>query len=408
MQKLSRRSELTFKANLQNGRHGWLRLTPAYAASLVAHLLREASPQSMVLDPFAGTGTTGLVCAEHGFRCDMVEINPFLAWLARAKVRRYSTHHAKCAQGLAQSAIDLCEKSLHLPFEWVPPLRHIERWWTPQRLHTLAHLYHALYSVTRNEPDEVRDLLLIAFCQVLSRWSNAGYHHPSVTFRAVEPSLFPHEETKLIMEDFVRCVATICESALQQLSGTVEVFQGDARTLTCLDKRVYDIVITSPPYPNRISYVREVRPFLYWLGFIQNPREAGELDWQAIGGTWGIATSRLMSLELDGELLYSTLPELRTLVHAIDKRSPLLSRYVMRYFQDMHTHFESLSLRLKQGARLYYIVGNAKFYEIVVSTETLLAHLMQEVGIGQITIEPLRKRNSKKELIEFLISGVKQ
>ncbi len=408
MQKLTRRSELTFKANLRNGRHGWLRLTPAYAATLVEQLLQQASVHSRVLDPFAGTGTTGLVCAERGFQCDMVEINPFLVWLARAKVQQYPTTCVERTINLAYQAVLQSKRNFSQPPEWIPPMHRIDRWWTPQRLYTLAHLYTAIRCLCEAEPPQVADLLLIAFCQTLIRWSNAGYHHPSVTFKAAEPSLFLQEDSGLILNDFLDTARRIARSAQEALNGEAEVFAGDARTLDCLPGRLYDIVITSPPYPNRMSYVREVRPFLYWLGFLKDAREAGELDWQAIGGTWGIATSRLTSLELNDPSLYATLPELRELVQAIDKRSHLLSRYVLRYFQDMRTHLHSLSHLLHAGAQIYYVAGNAKFYEVIVPTEQLLARLMQETGINHIRVEPLRKRNSKKELVEFLISGVKR
>lgn len=42
---------------------------------------------------------------------------------------------------------------------------------------------------------------------------------------------------------------------------------------------------TSPHYPNRISYIRELRPYMYWMKFLGEAREAGEMDWKAIGGT---------------------------------------------------------------------------------------------------------------------------
>ncbi len=147
-----------------------------------------------------------------------------------------------------------------------------------------------------------------------------------------------------------------------------------------------------------------MRPFLYWLGFLKEPREVGELDWQAIDGTWGVATSRLNSIELETPSLYAILGELRAIVQAIDEKNPLLSRYVLRYFQDMQTHFMSLSPLLRPGAQVYYVVGNAKFYEVVVPAERLLARLMEASGIIPMQVEPLRKRNSKKELVEFLIS----
>src|SRR5690606_3859232 len=92
-----RRELHTFRGNLKSTRHGWLRLTPAYSVRLVDGLLEDgcAGP---VLDPFCGTGTTLLSCSEHGIDGDSVDINPFLVWLARSKVARYSTAHVEEAR----------------------------------------------------------------------------------------------------------------------------------------------------------------------------------------------------------------------------------------------------------------------------------------------------------------------
>ena len=84
--------QLTFKANAATTRYGWLRLTPAYSVHLVERILDEVAVRDgLVLDPYCGTGTTALVCAERGIACDTTDINPFLLWLARAKSRRYTS-----------------------------------------------------------------------------------------------------------------------------------------------------------------------------------------------------------------------------------------------------------------------------------------------------------------------------
>lgn len=36
---------------------------------------------------------------------------------------------------------------------------------------------------------------------------------------------------------------------------------------------------------------------MYWLGFLESGEQAGNLDWKAIGGTWGSATSKLKDWE---------------------------------------------------------------------------------------------------------------
>ena len=52
-------------------------------------------------------------------------------------------------------------------------------------------------------------------------------------------------------------------------------------------------MITSPPYPNRFSYARETRPHLFFFDFIDDAAAVGRLETEAIGGTWGKATSVL-------------------------------------------------------------------------------------------------------------------
>ncbi|WP_412759802.1 DNA methyltransferase [Methylorubrum subtropicum] len=54
----------TFKAGLASRVHRWFRLTPSFGPDLVQHMLdrMQCSPQDIVLDPFAGAGTTLIEC----------------------------------------------------------------------------------------------------------------------------------------------------------------------------------------------------------------------------------------------------------------------------------------------------------------------------------------------------------
>jgi hypothetical protein len=82
-----------------------------------------------------------------------------------------------------------------------------------------------------------------------------------------------------------------------------------------------------------------------------------------------------------------------------------MSRYVHKYFHDMHQHFASLRSSLASGANLHYIVGNSTFYGIRVNTEHLLGDSLSQLGYSDIACRVVRKRNSKKELYEFCLSA---
>ncbi|MBD1922406.1 hypothetical protein H6F77_15120 [Microcoleus sp. FACHB-831] len=401
---ISQRSDLTFKHNIKQGRHGWLRLTPAYSVKVVQNLLEYVGKPELVLDPFSGSGTTGLVCAERGINCNLIEINPFLAWLARAKLHHYTTSELNAAKAIAYAIAQQASLEQQLDNLWIPPLNYIERWWPRERLNILANLFHNLQVQRPDVEDSLAmNIAMVAFCRTIIDWSNASFNHQSMSFKKQQEIICNVSERALIINSFVDYCIQLIDSAKQEIDGTTTVWNSDSRCIQTIEARSYDCVITSPPYPNRISYIREVRPYMYWLGFLKNARDAGELDWQAIGGTWGIATSRLAQWEPGSVQIEH--PGFKNIIQDIHQRSPILGNYVYKYFVDISIHLYSLTHVLVKGAKIFYIVGNSKFYDTLVPVEEIYMSLMRQYGFKNVKSELLRKRNSKKELYEFLVSA---
>ena len=399
------RADLTFKYNLKQGRHGWLRLTPAYSIKIVRQILEKHRGITYVLDPFSGTGTTGLVCAENNTRCDLIDINPFLVWFARVKTSNYEIEHL---QEVQRGLDDICEYVVHYDGTtglWFPPIHNITRWWSMSRLAILGKIYQALDRQSTLSPPAT-DLLKVAFCSLIINWSNAAFNHQSMSFKeTLTGQLTFLDEEQQILDQFSETVQRLIAVARIPLRGRVKVIQADSRNIPFPVESTYDCVITSPPYPNRMSYIRELRPYMYWLGYLKNGREAGELDWQAIGGTWGIATSRLQTWQPSGgRLPYSGFDKI---IAEISEQSPSLASYVHKYFEDMLMHIKSLYLVLSSGAKVFYVVGNSRFYDTLVPTERICANFLEACGFADTNVQLIRKRNSKKELFEFIVSAKK-
>lgn len=403
LQSSRQNAHLTFKANKDIGRHDWLRLTPAYSVYLVKQELSNYDPSYVVLDPFSGTGTTGICAAESGHDAILTDLNPFLIWLAKAKSYNYSEieiSHARAKLDKVLSIAEGCDtKDL-----WTPQIHNIERWWGASRLNALARLRAAVKSLPVGKEN---DLLLIGFCNTLIKVSNASFNHQSVSFRDVpQIQLLYTEQEQEVLDSFSRDVKKIIESAETPLNGKVRVVEVDARRIKIPQKA--DIVITSPPYVNRMSYIRELRPYMYWLGFLEEAKEAGELDWKAIGGTWGTATSKLNSWSNERDIPIKTISSLtKKIANAHDKNGCLLSTYVKKYFYDMWEHFDSINKVLNPGAKLVYIVGNSSFYGHIVPAEQWYGELMSAVGFQNVQIDTIRKRNSNKDLFEFAVRANK-
>lgn len=404
-----RRDHLTFRGNVALGRHGWLRLTPAYSLHLVRELLMQAGPNDLVLDPFSGTGTTPLACASLGIQCHAVDINPFLVWLGNLKLMQFKASSARAVRDAARRIADRARTPNGEA--WRPDLHQIEKWWDAPTLQTLAAICDGVRSPRSARAPGVSDLLSVAFCRVMIQNASVSFGHQSMSFKKrkddadllIEP---PEDIAYRVTSAFVAAAEEVADSlTIDPPMADCRVVSGDSRDLPAAlptNDEGYTIVITSPPYPNRMSYIRELRPYMYWLGFLTDGRAAGELDWQAIGGTWGCATSLLStwSPSGNGDIPF---PHFDRIVRDIGSGHPLLGRYVHKYFEDIKAHILGLRKVLAAGARCHYIVGNSKFYDTLLPVEGIYAALFEDSGFDGVEIETIRKRTSKKELYEFVV-----
>lgn len=399
---IPQRSDYTFKANRNLGRHGWLRLTPAYGVKLVENILESSNTEEIILDPFSGTATTGLVAAQRGHQAYSFDINPFLIWLGNAKSCNYTDDQLRDTREKFSQVLKDYKNYLDRK-NWTPKIFKIDRWWSGDTLKIIAALRTAL--VDRfGEPEDDREysLVWIAFCRLIIETSSAAFNHVSMSF---QDRVIRHK-TEYIEQLFLEIFEFAIASAKQNLIGRAKVLKMDSRNIISSPQIKFDKVITSPPYPNRMSYIRELRPYMYWTKFIHEAKEAGELDWLAIGGTWGIATSRLHSWTMQEKNLpdrvFSTVKNIKM---SDEKNSNILSIYVLKYFHDMYLHLSSLRSVLKNGSKLYYIVGNSYFFGNSVDTAALLSDSLKQLGYSQINSEIVRKRNCNKALYEYCVSA---
>ena len=397
------RTSLTFKANVNSGRYGWLRLTPAYSFNLVTSVLSGYPDGSVVLEPFSGSGTTPLVAANMGLDVYAREINPFLVWFGQAKTAYYSQETLDIAFSELNRVIDAARNTTNFDDLWQPDIFHIERWWDEANLAALK----VLRNLIDQTDGQVKTLLEVAFCRELIACSNAAFNHPSMSFKEQEESLFSFEYSYgEVLDAYAREARMVIDTAADNPVGACRIELGDS-CLPFSDDIQADIVITSPPYANRMSYIRELRPYMYWMHFLETGQEAGDLDWKTIGGTWGSATTKLKSWRGVAETpIDAAVDEVCSRI-INGKSGEVLSPYVRKYFYDMWQHFMSIKPAIKHGGRICYIVGNSTFSGTMVPTQQWYAEMMKAAGFKDVRIEAIRKRNCNKQLYEYAVEALK-
>jgi D12 class N6 adenine-specific DNA methyltransferase len=403
--KITQRADLTFKQNKQHGRHGWLRLTPAYSVGLVDQILSEFGKNARrLLEPFSGTGTTPLCAAYKGLDVLSTDINPFLVWLGRVKTSNYQPSDREALLDIGES---ICTKLLlGKTSASLPPLKNIERWWSAPELEFVNTLK---FEIDQIKEGKVKDLLRIAFCRTMMALSNAAFNHQSMSFKdetSKQATLLVDDKKTSFLRQFRDDLCVVESSCLDNPLTEARIEKADARKLASLhlEPNSFDLLITSPPYANRMSYIRELRPYMYWLGFLNEAKEAGELDWEAIGGTWGIATSRLLTWKPSDAFVPDYLfPILEKIRGSHPKNGELMAQYVQKYFDDMFQHFLSVAPLISSGGTTHYIIGNSTFYDHLVPADKIYEDQLNKAGFKNAVAKAIRKRNSKKELVEYHI-----
>ena len=176
---------MTFRGNLSHTRYGWLRLTPAYSVHQVESLLTAREKDSVVFDPFCGTGTTALVSPNADLLAIPRTSTLFLIWLARVKADSYTEAELDAFTVASRRIAEKIRSNKTAPV-WLPPLHQIDKWWDAKRLQALGQAMariQELQGACRNEPA----LLKIAFCRTMMEHAHVSFGHQSMSFKKRRP-----------------------------------------------------------------------------------------------------------------------------------------------------------------------------------------------------------------------------
>jgi len=406
---------VTFKGGQAQPAHRWFRLTPSFAPDLVRSYVERfgLDESSIVLDPFAGRGTTPIECKRLGISCVGIELNPLLHFagsvsldwgLNHSDLQNSADRIQSDAQGLRKQFANLSSEQFasKIGVEY-PKIHNIHRWW---REDVLRDLLAIKYGVKKHAPNaRQRDFLLLALANIL-------VDAASVTIGRLQLHFIDRTKVNI---DAIELFSESCNRAIFDLAQLASMNETDCRIINGNSMRIneilmgheFDAVITSPPYPNRYSYVWNTRPHLYFLDIFDTPRQAATLDCETIGGTWGTATSRHQKGE------YSFTSEqaqdaTASIVEEIRPKDNLMANYVAKYFDDLGVHIGSLKRHLRKDGKCAYVVGNSRIKGSIVETDEILARIFENHGFMVEEREEIRRRNSGKELHETTVVAIKR
>ncbi|KPK61840.1 MAG: hypothetical protein AMK73_07560 [Planctomycetes bacterium SM23_32] len=407
-------SDSAFSENADLPVHSWVPWIAGFSATFVAEVLDHYlgsggdGQDAVVLDPFAGVGTTLVTALLRGYATYGFEINPYAAEVARLKLAVRSIPVDELERSIARfrEAVGRAVREGTKP-ERRPPsgFRTRSRFLSPEVERKVLLVRDFTWSV---EDPLVRSCFRVALGSELVGFSNYSYE-PSLGTRAaagkkdvLDAPVVPTMARKLrkMLSD-IRLVQRDVRAGGPAPSA--ELVEGDFFTAAgSVASESVDLVVTSPPYLNNYHYVRNSRPQVYWLEMVGSPKDLKGLEDRSFGKYWQtVRTEAQIPLAFGMPELQDSLDFLRSVnTHKGPYGGPGWANYAATYFNDAYRLAGELQRVLKPGGRAVVVLGNSILQGVEFRTDELFARICELRGLCADDILPLRQKRTGTSIIK--------
>lgn len=382
--------------NSNYGTHGWHRYVGRFPPHLVRSLLNHfgAGPQSVVADPFCGSGTAAVECRLLGIPFVGIEICPLSCLIARTKAgfpldpqllshlaARYRSYYT-----IAWSEFVSAHDASHLTIEAVlgrpgnpvPHFANIERWFSAEALLGVSITVQFGMELTGFE----RDAVLLALSAKMRSIGNVDVDVVRAEYRkqarqGVDVMQLVSRQLEKMAGDVTRAMKS--HAGLLQPLPTVEIHEGSALEVD-LGEQSVDHIVTSPPYGvEAISYLRtHLLSYRSLVAILKHdPYETRE---KTIGSEYvpklaENSVTRASAVSSTCEQFFTQEAD------AIEPKYRQRQAAMLQFFDDLLCMGERMSCWLRPHGQIAFVVGNKKLGDRVIPTTEIVQELFSSAGL---------------------------
>ncbi len=412
---------VSFQGNKSRPSYRWYKYKEGFSASLIDYFLNENDLSSgVILDPFAGSGTTLFVSSERGLQAEGIEILPICQQLIK---KREILETKLTKQDIFNLQNFISEKTWKKTNDRIG-LNELRITCGAFPANTKDEIEKFLSATQKQTNKNIRETLEFAlFCILESvsftrkdgqylRWDDRSGRRVGVK-KPFNKGNIPDFSTAIIgkVKEIIEDLQANNLFKNETERGKINLYEGSCLyIMPSLSADFYDGLITSPPYCNRYDYTRTYALELALLGV----DEKGLVDLR----------QRMLSCTVENKAkdLLGIKPQWRKAIETADNQELLqkileylqiekeekrlnndgILRMVRGYFYEMACVIAESARVLKRNAPLIMVNDNVRYAGISISVDLILSDFAKNLGfeIEKILVLPNGKGNSSQQMSE--------
>ncbi len=300
---------------------------------------------SIVFDPFCGSGVTLTEAQKNGIPSVGVDLNPIACLISRVKTQKFDFEISNYAKEVVS------ESQKHSDSIKIPMIKNLDHWFKKDIQNKVSILLEKINQVTN---PELTDALNFCLSSNLVRVSNQD---SDTRYAAVEKNVKGEDVYSL----FIKTAEKLDRAKkLQKINEESTVINKNSLLLNSDDlSQKIGLTITSPPYPNAYEYWLYHKYRMWWLGY-----DAEKVKTDEIGAR----------------------------PHYFKKNHQTANDFI----NQMETLYDFLHKNSKSGAYSVFIIGRSKIHGEIINNDLILEKAGIKSGFNHIKTLKRSVKSSRK------------
>jgi hypothetical protein len=358
-------------------RHRWYFFKEAFSPDLVKTAITDANlePTSIIVDPFCGSGTVPLTAVSEGYHSRAFEVNPFLAFVARAKLSNLEPKQVKKLATELERGIDCGARSDLEGFSTFTRRSGLDKWLFNT---DVLHGFEGGWQTVAASRTRAADLLRLCLIGAAMDCCNAAKDGKCLRYKTDwRTQAFSRSDMLTAFRHRLCDVLADLETPLPHRAKSVYLADSRRSINEAFLHKPFQLCVTSPPYLNSFDYTDVYRPELFLGKFVASMKELRALRQRTV-------RSHLQAKWKDptetgfGDHYHESLTAIIEQREELwNSRIPLM---IQAYFEDMKVVLHRLRKRATDTASAWVVVSTSSYAGVELPVDLIIADIGSQVG----------------------------